>query len=159
MALIDFTLSNARRFYSSMGNPSGLKGLKLISKKHWCSHVFPSSVICMWVVSAWKWLRITMLLLSLRACSPSQIQVLWCISVYGTLPKLQILSSKCLCPVCVLGRLHLQDIIIPISGTLPLSPKSRYCRANTYTQASRKSSLGCVLLMSSAITPFHGRTS
>ena len=28
MALIDFTLSNARRFYSSMGNPSGLKGLK-----------------------------------------------------------------------------------------------------------------------------------
>ena len=27
MALIDFTLSNARRFYSSMGNPSGLKGL------------------------------------------------------------------------------------------------------------------------------------
>ena len=29
MALIDFTLSNARRFYSSMGNPSGLKGLTL----------------------------------------------------------------------------------------------------------------------------------
>ena len=28
MALIDFTLSNARLFYSSMGNPSGLKGLK-----------------------------------------------------------------------------------------------------------------------------------
>ena len=27
MALIDFTLSNARRFYSSMGNPLGLKGL------------------------------------------------------------------------------------------------------------------------------------
>ena len=27
MALIDFTLSNTRRFYSSMGNPSGLKGL------------------------------------------------------------------------------------------------------------------------------------
>ena len=25
--LIDFTLSNARRFYSSMGNPTGLKGL------------------------------------------------------------------------------------------------------------------------------------
>ena len=33
MALIDFTLSNARRFYSSMGNPLGLKGL---------SPVFPS---------------------------------------------------------------------------------------------------------------------
>ena len=25
--LIDFTMSNARRFYSSMGNPTGLKGL------------------------------------------------------------------------------------------------------------------------------------
>jgi len=29
MALIDFTLSNARRFYSSMGNPIGWKGLKV----------------------------------------------------------------------------------------------------------------------------------
>ena len=28
MTLIDFTLSNARRFYSSMGNPSNMKGLK-----------------------------------------------------------------------------------------------------------------------------------
>ena len=27
MALIDFTLSNARRFHSSMGNPLGSKGL------------------------------------------------------------------------------------------------------------------------------------
>ena len=27
MALIDFTLSNARRFYSSVGNPLGWKGL------------------------------------------------------------------------------------------------------------------------------------
>ena len=27
MALIDFTLSNARRFYLSMGNPLGWKGL------------------------------------------------------------------------------------------------------------------------------------
>ena len=27
MALIDFTLSNARRFYLSMGNPFGVKGL------------------------------------------------------------------------------------------------------------------------------------
>ena len=26
--LTDFTLSNARRFYSSMGNPTGVKGLK-----------------------------------------------------------------------------------------------------------------------------------
>ena len=30
MALIDFTLSNARRFYSSMGNPLGVKGLTII---------------------------------------------------------------------------------------------------------------------------------
>ena len=29
--LIDFTLSNARRFYSSKGNPSGVKGLKTLS--------------------------------------------------------------------------------------------------------------------------------
>ena len=27
-ALIDFTLSNARPFYSSMGNPLGVKGIK-----------------------------------------------------------------------------------------------------------------------------------
>ena len=33
MALIDFALSNARRFYSSMGNPLGLKGLILIECK------------------------------------------------------------------------------------------------------------------------------
>ena len=31
MALIDFTLSNARRFYSSMGNPLGLKGLRAVN--------------------------------------------------------------------------------------------------------------------------------
>ena len=30
MALIDFTLSNAWRFYSSMGNPLGWKGLKIL---------------------------------------------------------------------------------------------------------------------------------
>ena len=33
MALIDFTLSNARRFYSSMGNPLGVKGLTTSSPK------------------------------------------------------------------------------------------------------------------------------
>ena len=33
MALIDFTLSNARRFYSSMGNPLGLKGLRQMDSK------------------------------------------------------------------------------------------------------------------------------
>jgi len=32
MALIDFTLSNARRFYSSMGNPLGWKGLRGLMK-------------------------------------------------------------------------------------------------------------------------------
>ena len=31
-ALIDFTLSNARRFYSSMGNPLAVKGLASLSK-------------------------------------------------------------------------------------------------------------------------------
>ena len=34
MALIDFTLSNARRFYSSMENPLGVKGLKKSMKLH-----------------------------------------------------------------------------------------------------------------------------
>ena len=29
MTLIDFTLSNARRFYSSMGNPLAVKGLNI----------------------------------------------------------------------------------------------------------------------------------
>ena len=29
MTLIDFALSNARRFYSSMGNPSDMKGVKI----------------------------------------------------------------------------------------------------------------------------------
>ena len=28
MAVIDFTLSNARQFYSSVGNPLGWKGLR-----------------------------------------------------------------------------------------------------------------------------------
>ena len=36
MALRDFTLSNARRFYSSMGNPLGLKGL---SKPHFTATI------------------------------------------------------------------------------------------------------------------------
>ena len=31
MALIDFTLSEARRFYSSMGNPLGWKGLMIFA--------------------------------------------------------------------------------------------------------------------------------
>ena len=33
MALIDFTLSNARRFYSSMGNPAAVEGLTKNIKK------------------------------------------------------------------------------------------------------------------------------
>ena len=33
MALIDITLSNARRFYSSMENPLGVKGLTTSSPK------------------------------------------------------------------------------------------------------------------------------
>ena len=40
MALIDFTLSNARRFYSSMGNPSGLKGLKENRGSHFVQRLF-----------------------------------------------------------------------------------------------------------------------
>ena len=47
MALIDFTLSNARRFYSSMGNPFGLKGLKQISFSSE-QHVLLSSVTLTW---------------------------------------------------------------------------------------------------------------
>ena len=33
VTLIDFTLSNARRFYSSMGNPTGVKGLSYLSNR------------------------------------------------------------------------------------------------------------------------------
>ena len=37
MALVDFTLSNARRFYSSMGNPLGWRGLSLhLNCNHRC---------------------------------------------------------------------------------------------------------------------------
>ena len=35
VSLIDFTLSNARRFYSSMGNPTGVKGLRDIWDQSW----------------------------------------------------------------------------------------------------------------------------
>ena len=35
MALMDFTLSNARRFYSSMGNPLGVKGLTTWKAKNY----------------------------------------------------------------------------------------------------------------------------
>ena len=35
MALIDFTLSNARRFYSSMGNPLGERVNNMQSQKLW----------------------------------------------------------------------------------------------------------------------------
>ena len=31
MALVDFTLSNARQFYLLMGNPSGVEGLTLLT--------------------------------------------------------------------------------------------------------------------------------
>ena len=37
--LIDFTLSNGRRFYSSMGNPTGLKGLiHILVGRAWHQH-------------------------------------------------------------------------------------------------------------------------
>ena len=36
MALIDFTLSNARQFYSSMGNPLGSKGLIKRKINYYC---------------------------------------------------------------------------------------------------------------------------
>ena len=42
MALTDFTLSNARRFYSSKGNPLGVKGLKVI----FTSHTFLCDIDC-----------------------------------------------------------------------------------------------------------------
>ena len=36
MALIDFTLSNTRRFYSSIGNPLGWKGLTVLVRELDC---------------------------------------------------------------------------------------------------------------------------
>ena len=43
MALIDFTLSNARRFYLSMENPLGVKGLKVLEN---CSRCWKVLEIC-----------------------------------------------------------------------------------------------------------------
>ena len=54
MALIDFTLSNARRFYSSMGNPLGLKGLMCQPERHWLSkqRVFFFLWLAHWIIKA-----------------------------------------------------------------------------------------------------------
>ena len=50
MALIDFTLSNARQFYSSMGNPLGGKGLKeLCNPDSKCRVVFATMALGMGV--------------------------------------------------------------------------------------------------------------
>ena len=46
MALIDFTLSNARRFYSSMGNPLGVKGLTTLKAKNHVPINRPGVVWC-----------------------------------------------------------------------------------------------------------------
>ena len=43
MTVIDFTLSNARRFHSSMGNPLAVKGLKnqfLVVRYEFSGHLF-----------------------------------------------------------------------------------------------------------------------
>ena len=39
VTLIDFTLSNARRFYSSMMNPTGVKGLSYLSNRQQLAQV------------------------------------------------------------------------------------------------------------------------
>ena len=44
MTLIDFTLSNARRFYSSMGNPLAAKGLSSAKGCEDYTHSFQSAV-------------------------------------------------------------------------------------------------------------------
>ena len=56
VTLIDFTLSNARRFYSSMGNPTGVKGLsKLIRNKVFYSGEFNlwRKIVVLVSVAAW----------------------------------------------------------------------------------------------------------
>ena len=40
--LIDFTLSNARRFYSSVGNPTGVKGLSTYANFRLFAFLFKS---------------------------------------------------------------------------------------------------------------------
>ena len=45
MTLIDFTLSNARRFYSSMGNPLDMKGLTTSKTIKAASISFSSTLI------------------------------------------------------------------------------------------------------------------
>ena len=44
MALIDFTLSNARQFYSSMGNPLGEKGLTTLKAKNYVPNILPANL-------------------------------------------------------------------------------------------------------------------
>ena len=46
MALVDFTLSNARRFYSSMGNPLGWKGLIRMLMHYFASARFRQWLFC-----------------------------------------------------------------------------------------------------------------
>jgi len=43
LTLIDFSLFNARRFYSSMGNPLGVKGLR----QEMLTHLDPRSWLCL----------------------------------------------------------------------------------------------------------------
>ena len=50
MALIDFTLSNARRFYSSMGSPLGLKGLKVHLVFMWSASAVASFKHCSGII-------------------------------------------------------------------------------------------------------------
>ena len=55
-ALIDFTLSNARRFYLSMGNPLALKGLKLVNYSK--LDVQPAHLMHL-LIEDWEWATVT----------------------------------------------------------------------------------------------------
>ena len=52
--LIDFTLSNARRFYSSKGNSLALKGLNLTHTGHQNERNFYSNKTCLFWKQKWK---------------------------------------------------------------------------------------------------------
>ena len=82
MALIDFTLSNARRFYSSMGNPSGLKGLtvgillrcstcKRFGQQAWVVSAIVATEVLICVKFGWETLTIPL---------PFHVAVFWSIS-------------------------------------------------------------------------------
>ena len=70
-ALIDFTLSNARRFYSSMGNPLAVKGLTLLCENftfHSLFHQLPAGFLILQRLVARSMVNTNHWLRSIKTC-------------------------------------------------------------------------------------------